>query len=146
MQVNMIIEESLRLYPPVPFIKRKVARSTKLGNLVLPPKMELYISLLSLHHDPQIWGEDVHLFKPERFAGGVAKAANIPAATAAYLPFGFGPRTCVGLNFVVIEAKIVLSMILQRYMFTLSPIYIHSPVQLFMIRPQHGVKVILHAI
>ncbi|KAA8529302.1 hypothetical protein F0562_033899 [Nyssa sinensis] len=142
--MNMIIEESLRLYPPVPTIKRKVEREVQLGKLILPPKMELYISPLALHHDPQIWGEDVHLFKPERFAGGVAKATNNIAA--AFLPFGFGPRTCVGLNFAVIEAKIALSMILQRYSFTLSPTYVHSPIQVLLVRPQHGVQVILYAI
>ncbi|CAK9142458.1 unnamed protein product [Ilex paraguariensis] len=141
--MNMIIEESLRLYPPVPAIKRKVEKKVRLGNLILPPNMQLYISPLALHHDPRIWGEDVHLFKPERFTGGVAKASNNTAA--AFLPFGFGPRTCVGLNFAVIEAKIVLSMILQRYAFNLSPTYIHSPIQLFMVRPQHGIQVFLHA-
>ncbi|KAL2559177.1 Cytochrome [Forsythia ovata] len=142
--MNMIIEESLRLYPPVPAIKRKVYKEAQLGNLTLPPNTELYISPLALHHDPKIWGEDFHLFRPERFSEGIVKATkNNPVA---FLPFGFGPRTCVGLTFAMIEAKIALSMILQRYRFTLSPTYIHSPVQLFMIRPQHGVQVILHKI
>lgn len=142
--MNMIIEESLRLYPPVPAIKRKVEKEIQLGNFILPAHMELYIPPLALHHDPYIWGEDVHLFKPERFARGMAKATkNTPTA---FMPFGFGPRTCVGLNFAIIEAKIALSMILQRYSFTLSPTYVHSPIQLFMIRPQFGVQIILHSI
>lgn len=140
----MIIEESLRLYPPVPAIKRKVEKEVQLGKLILPPQMELYISPLALHHDPHVWGEDFNLFKPERFEGGVSKATKKTAA--AFLPFGFGPRTCVGLNFAIIEAKIALSMILQRYTFTLSPTYVHSPIQLFMVRPQHGVQVILHSV
>lgn len=142
--MNMIIEESLRLYPPVPAIKRKVEKEVQLGQIILPPQMELYISPLAIHHDPHIWGEDVHQFKPERFAEGVAKATKNTAA--AFLPFGFGPRTCVGLNFAIIETKIALSMILQRFTFTLSPTYVHSPVQLFMVRPQRGVQVILHAL
>lgn len=142
--MNMIIEESLRLYPPVPFIKRKVNRKVQLGKLTLPPQMELFISPLALHHDPQIWGKDVHLFNPERFVGGVARASNNTAA--AFLPFGFGPRTCIGLSFAVVEAKIVLSKILQRYVLTLSPTYVHSPIQVFMVRPQHGVQVVLHAL
>lgn len=142
--MNMIIEESLRLYPPVAAIKRKVDKQAKLGNLTLPPGMELYISPLALHHDPTIWGDDVHLFKPERFANGIVKATN--NNPVAFVPFGFGPRTCVGLNFATVEAKIALSMILQRYRLILSPTYIHSPVQMFMIRPQHGVQVILQKI
>lgn len=140
----MIIEESLRLYPPVPAIKRKVKKEVKLGRLTLPPNLELYVSPLALHHDPQIWGDDVDLFKPERFAGGVAKASK--NTSAAFLAFGFGPRTCVGLNFALVEAKIALAMILQRYAFTLSSTYVHSPIQTFMVRPQHGVQLILHAL
>lgn len=142
--MNMIIEESLRLYPPVPAIKRKVKKEVRLGRLTLERDLELYISPLALHHDPQIWGEDVEQFKPERFEGGVAKATKNTAA--AFLPFGFGPRTCVGLNFAIVEAKIALAMILQRYAFTLSPTYLHSPIQTFMVRPQHGVQVILHSL
>ncbi|KAI3452927.1 hypothetical protein Pfo_009590 [Paulownia fortunei] len=142
--MNMIIEESLRLYPPVPAIKRKVDKQVKLGKLTLPPEMELYISPLALHHDPSIWGEDVHIFRPERFAQGIVKATN--NNPVAFLPFGSGPRTCVGLNFAIIEAKIALSMILQRYRLILSPTYTHSPIQLFMIRPEHGVQVILQKI
>lgn len=137
----MILEESLRLYPPAPAIRRKVDKKVKLGRLMLPAHMDLLISPLALHHDPQIWGDDVHLFKPERFAGGVNKATN--NTPVAFMPFGFGPRTCVGLNFAITEAKVALSMILQRYKFTLSPNYVHSPIQLFMVRPQHGVKIIL---
>ncbi|XP_027152521.1 cytochrome P450 CYP749A22-like [Coffea eugenioides] len=139
--INMILEECLRLYPPVPAIMRKVHKKVKLGRLTLPAHTELLISPLALHHEPKIWGEDVHHFKPERFAGGVIKATN--NNPVAFLPFGFGPRTCVGLNFAMAEAKIALSMILQHYKFSLSPNYVHSPVQVFMVRPHHGVKIIL---
>ncbi|XP_010320842.1 cytochrome P450 CYP749A22 [Solanum lycopersicum] len=142
--MNMILDESLRLYPPVPFIKRKVDNKVELGKLTLPGEMHFYISPLALHHDRKIWGEDVHVFRPDRFAEGVVKATN--NNPVAYLPFGYGPRTCLGLNFAMTEAKIALSMILQRYMFTMSPTYVHSPAQLFMLRPQHGVEVILHKI
>ncbi|KAG9135019.1 hypothetical protein Leryth_026160 [Lithospermum erythrorhizon] len=142
--LNMILEESLRLYPPVPAIRRKVTKQVQLKKLVLPPHLELCISPLELHHDPKIWGEDVLFFKPERFDGGVVKATNNNPLS--FLPFGFGPRTCVGLNFAITEAKIAVSMILQRYMFTLSPGYIHSPVHPFTLRPQHGIQVILYKV
>ena len=84
----------------------------------------------------------MHLFKPEGFSEGIAKAIN--NNIAAFFPFGIGPRNCVGLNFATTEAKIALSMIIQRYAFTLSPAYVHSPFQLVTIRPQHGVQVMLH--
>ncbi|XP_024018246.1 cytochrome P450 CYP749A22 [Morus notabilis] len=140
--VSLIINESLRLYPPVVSMSRKVEREVRLGELNLPANMSLFISNLAVHHDPQIWGEDVHLFKPERFSPGVFKATknNI----AAFVPFGFGPRNCVGSNFAIMQAKIALAMILQRYTVTLSPAYVHSPVQVLTNRPQYGVQVMLH--
>ncbi|KAL0408765.1 UNVERIFIED_CONTAM: cytochrome [Sesamum radiatum] len=59
--INMIINECLRLYPPVLTVTRKVAKEAKIGELRLPPKMNIYISILALHHNPEIWGKDVHL-------------------------------------------------------------------------------------
>lgn len=142
--MNLIINECLRLYPPAHIITRKASKKVKLGNLILPRNINIFIPILALHHNPQIWGEDVHLFKPERFAGGIVKATR--NNTAAFLPFGMGPRTCVGLNFTTFEAKIALSMILQRFKFILSPNYIHQPAEMFLITPKNGVKVILKAI
>ncbi|KAI8539358.1 hypothetical protein RHMOL_Rhmol09G0176400 [Rhododendron molle] len=141
-QMTMVINETLRLYSPAPGFTREVQWESKLGRLVLPANLTLIISILSLHIDPLIWGEDVHLFNPERFSGGVAKATN--NNPAAYLPFGLGPRNCVGMNFAINEAKIALSMILQRYTFTLSPTYIHSPVWQLVLRPENGIQVMLH--
>lgn len=137
----MIINETLRLYPPVTEFTRQVKEETKLGNYILPANIHVVLSTLALHHDTNIWGEDAHQFKPERFSQGVAKATNNNPAV--YIPFGLGPRSCVGLNFATNEAKISLAMILQRYKFTLSPTYIHSPIQILTTRPQHGVQVLL---
>nr|XP_028951966.1 cytochrome P450 CYP749A22-like [Malus domestica] len=140
--MSMIINESLRLYPPVLSFERRAEREVRLGKLIVPANVELQIPNLAFHHDAQYWGQDVDLFKPERFSEGVAKATkdNI----VAFLPFGMGPRTCVGFNFATIEVKIALTMILQRYSITLSPTYVHSPFHFLTVRPQHGVKVILH--
>ncbi|XP_022734223.1 cytochrome P450 CYP749A22-like [Durio zibethinus] len=143
--INMIVHESLRLYPPVCHVPRTVNREVRLGNVTLPEDVKLIISNLALHHDPEIWGEDAHLFKPERFAVGVSKATKTNAATC-YLPFGLGPRNCVGSNFANTEIKIVLSMILQRYKFILSPTYIHSPTVRITLYPQHGVKIMMKEI
>ncbi|KAM4110495.1 hypothetical protein ACB094_03G199900 [Castanea mollissima] len=142
--MGMIINESLRLYPPILLIARKFERRTRLGKLTLPAELVLLISNIAVHHDPQVWGEDVHLFKPERFSEGVSKATN--NNIAAFLPFGMGPRNCVGFSFATTETKIALSMILQRYAFTLSPAYVHSPVQVLTLRPQHGLQVLLHSL
>lgn len=140
--MSMILNESLRLYTPVASLNRYVKREVRLGKLVLPANMEILIPTLALHHNPDIWGEDAHIFNPKRFSEGVSGATN--SNTSAFLPFGSGPRNCVGMNFAFAEAKIVLSMILQRFKFTLSPNYVHAPIQILTICPQYGVQVMLH--
>ncbi|KAI3954484.1 hypothetical protein MKW92_053469 [Papaver armeniacum] len=143
--MNMVINETLRLYPPVVTITRKVGKEVNLANkLVLPAKTEVSVSNLAFQHNPDIWGADVHLFKPGRFSEGVVKATN--NNSTAFLPFGLGPRFCVGSNFAINEVKIAFVMILQRFHFTLSPAYIHSPIHRLTTRPQHGLQIILHAL
>ncbi|KAL6192914.1 hypothetical protein ACLB2K_034000 [Fragaria x ananassa] len=137
-KMSMIINESLRLYPPVIQLVRKTGREVRLGKFILPANIQVLIPNVAFHHDPQIWGPEAQLFKPERFSEGVAKATR--DNMAAFLPFGMGPRICVGFNFATTETKIALSMILQRYTFTLSPGYVHSPLQFLTVRPQHGVQ------
>ncbi|KAL0372535.1 UNVERIFIED_CONTAM: cytochrome [Sesamum calycinum] len=112
-----------------------------LGKFKFPANVELAIPPLALHRNPDIWGPDAHLFKPERFAEGLAKATK--GNPTAFLAFGFGPRTCVGLNYASYEVKIALSMILQQYKFTLSPNYVHAPFLALMIQPKHGAQILL---
>ena len=140
----MVINETLRLYPPINGQVRKVGREVQLGKLILPIYMECLIPNMALHHDPELWGDDVHLFKPERFSEGIAKATKNNAA--AFIPFGLGPRSCVGMSFAITETKIALSMILQRYTITLSPAYIHSPLALITLQPQHGIQLLFHSL
>ncbi|OVA11774.1 Cytochrome P450 [Macleaya cordata] len=140
--LTMIINETLRLYPPVLLVTRKAAREVRLGELTIPANVELRISPTAIHHDPDLWGEDVHIFKPERFSEGVVKATN--NNPSAYIPFGFGPRICVGFNFAYTEVKLVVAMILQRYHFTISSAYVHSPAIHLSTRPQHGLQIIFN--
>ncbi|XP_050237848.1 cytochrome P450 CYP749A22-like [Mercurialis annua] len=142
--MSMIVNETLRLYAPITNLIREVKKGSKLGKLSAPARMDLLVPPLAMHQDPEIWGDDAHLFKPERFAEGVAKATknNI----AAFVPFGLGPRNCVGMNFALAETKIALSMILQRYSFTLSPNYVHSPTVLIGLCPQKGLQINIQAL
>ncbi|CAN0896230.1 Cytochrome P450 CYP749A22 [Linum grandiflorum] len=136
--LTMIINESLRLYPPVIHLTRRVERDeVRLGGKIrLSKGTEVYIPILAVHHDPETWGEDAQLFRPERFAEGVAKPAT-------FLPFSLGPRNCVGMNFAITEEKIALSMILQRYRFSLSDKYVHSPAPVLTTCPQHGLQIVV---
>ncbi|KAB2088414.1 hypothetical protein ES319_A04G173800v1 [Gossypium barbadense] len=133
--MNMVINETLRLYSPVSAVIRKVGKEAQLGRLVLPANMEVMIPIMALHHDPQLWGDD-------RFTEGIASATKYNSA--AFIPFSMGPRSCVGMSFATTETKIALSMILQRYAFTLSPAYVHAPFPIITLQPQHGIQVMLH--
>ncbi|KAK8571696.1 hypothetical protein V6N12_027771 [Hibiscus sabdariffa] len=143
-QMTMIINETLRLYGQPSSMMRTVERQFQWGKLVLPANIDLQIVSFASQHDPQLWGDDVHLFKPERFADGIAEATKYNAT--AFYPFGLGPRSCVGMTFATMETKIALSMILQRYTFTLSPAYVHLPVAPLTVKPQHGIQVILRSL
>ncbi|KAK8483878.1 hypothetical protein V6N11_061052 [Hibiscus sabdariffa] len=142
--MTMILNETLRLYGLSNGLMRKVGREVQLGKLVLPANIDLLPLNVAVHHDPQLWGDDVHLFKPERFAEGIAEATKCNAG--AFFPFGLGPRSCVGMSFATTETKIALSMILQRYSFTLSPAYVHSPVAAITVQPKHGIQIILESL
>ncbi|KAL4273644.1 hypothetical protein GQ457_13G029220 [Hibiscus cannabinus] len=143
-QMTMIINETLRLYGQPSSMMRTVERQFQWGKLVLPANIDLQIVSFASQHDPQLWGDDVHLFKPERFADGIAEATKYNAT--AFYPFGLGPRSCVGMTFATTETKIALSMVLQRYTFTLSPGYVHLPVAPLTLKPQHGIQVILRSV
>ncbi|XP_057827265.2 cytochrome P450 734A1 [Cryptomeria japonica] len=139
--MGMIFNESLRLYPPIVALNRQPVKPMKLGKVSIPAGTQLQIPILAMHHDPLLWGNDVHEFNPERFSQGISKAAKHPMA---FMPFSLGPRICIGQNFALLEAKVVLAMILQRFSFVISPHYIHAPVHSFSLKPKYGAQVILH--
>ncbi|XP_074311191.1 cytochrome P450 72A397-like [Silene latifolia] len=139
--VTMILYEVLRLYPPVLTVSRRVYdHDTMLGNLCVPKGASVGLSIYQVHKDPNLWGDDVMEFKPDRFSEGILKATK---GNLSFFPFSGGPRICIGQNFALIEAKIAVAMLLQRFSFELSPSYTHAPTTSILLRPQYGAHLII---
>ncbi|XWS14603.1 hypothetical protein CRYUN_Cryun35bG0023800 [Craigia yunnanensis] len=87
--------------PPVVMFMRKTTKNVVLGSLDIPADTEFQLVLAAIHHDPDIWGEDANKFNPYRFNEARKHIAS-------FLPFGLGPRICVGQNLAMVEAKLVV--------------------------------------
>ncbi|KAM7277203.1 hypothetical protein ACFE04_019069 [Oxalis oulophora] len=135
--LTMVIQETLRLYPPAIFVVRSALEDIEFKGITIPKGMDIQILIGLIQKSPDIWGPDVHEFNPERFSQGVLSASKIASAQA-YMPFGVGPRICAGQQFAMIELKITLCLILSKFMFSLSPSYKHSPAYRMVIEPGDG--------
>jgi cytochrome P450 len=105
----MVIKETLRLYPPLHVGNRIVTEDAAIAGYELQAGTRVMASIYLTHRDPRYWDEPQQ-FRPERFA---PKAKRPPAFT--YVPFGGGPRACIGASFAQVEAKVVLARILQQF-------------------------------
>ncbi|KAK4885360.1 hypothetical protein RN001_001631 [Aquatica leii] len=113
--MNQVIEETLRKYPPVAFIGRRCVKDCKIPGtaVILEKDMYIDISILGIHHDPEYYPEP-EKFDPERFS---EKNKNLRNACT-YLPFGDGPRTCIGMRFAITQLKVALVVLLKQHQFT----------------------------
>ena len=148
LQLGMILNETLRLYPPAVATIRRATRDIVLGGgggqpVSVPRGTELLIPIMAMHHDAALWGPGAARFDPGRFAGGAARAAAHPLA---FVPFGLGPRMCIGQNLALLEAKLTLAVLLQRFELARSPNYVHAPTVLMLLYPQHGAPVIFRPV
>ncbi len=110
--LRAILLESLRLWPTAPAFSLYPFEDKVIGGrYLLPANTFITVLALSLHRDPTVWGDDPESFDPERFSRE-AEAARPPAA---YKPFGNGQRACIGRQFAMQEAILLLAMILQRF-------------------------------
>ncbi|KAJ9173068.1 hypothetical protein P3X46_016243 [Hevea brasiliensis] len=133
--LNMVINESLRLYPPATVLPRMAFEDFKLGDLHIPKGLSIWIPVLAIHHSEELWGKDANEFNPDRFASKSFSAGRH------YIPFAAGPRNCIGQTFAMMEAKIILAMLISRFCFTISDSYRHAPVIVLTIKPKYGVQV-----
>lgn len=111
-----VVREAMRLYPPAWSIGREATRDTELGGYHVPRGTQFIIAQWVLHRDPR-WFDDPEAFRPERWENDLLK--RLPRG--AYIPFGDGPRICIGLHFAMLEAVLLLATLAQAFRFTSAP-------------------------
>ena len=130
--IRQIVDEALRLYPPAGIVSRTALKKDTLGGREILPGDTVMIPIYALGRSKLLW-EDADAFRPERFAD--RKAID----RYAYLPFGDGPRICIGASFALQEAVIILATLLSRFRF--KPVLGRDPepVMILTLRPEGGV-------
>ncbi|CAO1404680.1 unnamed protein product [Diamesa tonsa] len=112
--LDMVIKETLRLLPVAPIIGREATKDIELESCVIPAGANIISNIFKVQRDSEYWGDDAHLFNPDRFL-----PENISKVHPyAYLPFSKGPRNCIGMKYAMNVIKIVLTHILRNYKVT----------------------------
>lgn len=127
-----VIEETLRLYPPVAILARQARDVDRIDDIDVEPGGVVMISTWLLHRSPDLWDRPDH-FVPERFLG------EERPETYAYVPFAAGPRVCPGLNFGLVESILCLATLAQRFSFRLPVDAVIEPQCRLSLRPKYGV-------
>ncbi|MFI5454866.1 MAG: cytochrome P450 [Isosphaerales bacterium] len=133
-----IITETLRVYPTVWMVGREAIEPVELGGYRIPAGTTVFMPQWVVHRDSR-WYDDPEEFRPERWADGLIQRIH----RYAYFPFGGGPRICIGNNFALMEASLILATIAQKYRLRLAPDAVIAPLPTMTLRPAHGVKVVL---
>jgi cytochrome P450 len=132
---EMVVREVLRLYPPAPGFTREPIEDVMIGGYSVPKGAMVTVITYALHRDKRFF-EDPERFDPERFSPGWQE--RIPRY--AYLPFGGGPRVCIGNGFALQEARMILATVARQCRFTLEPGQTVTPVQLVTVRPKAPIR------
>ena len=103
---RQVASEAMRLYPPAPIIARTVTREFEVGGVVLPVGAAIFVPIYAVHRHTSLWA-DPEAFDPDRFAPAAVRARH----RFAYLPFGAGPRVCIGNAFAMMEAVAILAVL-----------------------------------
>jgi cytochrome P450 len=135
---RMVIDESLRLYPPAWGFSRQALSDDELGGFHLPRGWLAFVVPYVLHRLPALWPEP-ETFDPDRFSA--ERSADRPKF--AYIPFGAGPRMCIGNHFALIEAHVIVATLAQRYRLHLAPQQKVEVWPLITLRPRYGMHMII---
>lgn len=138
--VEMVLAESMRLYPPAWAMGRRARNDFQLGEFFLPAKTTVLISQFVSHRDPRFFPDPLR-FDPERFT----PEAKARRAKFTYFPFGAGFRQCIGESFAWMEGVLLLATIGQKWRLALVPGHQVEPEPLITLRPKYGMKMQVEA-
>lgn len=131
---KQVIQESMRLYPPIWIIERRAIREDTIGGFHIPAGSSVVISPYALHRHPAYWDRP-NEFDPSRFS---------ESPPPAYIPFGAGPRFCIGHEFALLEARLIVAMVMRVFEFREVPDQTIEPMPDITLRAKYGVKMTLH--
>ena len=132
---TQVINEALRLYPPFWMVDRMALADDRAGDLDIPRGSTVVVFIYGTHHSARYW-ENPESFDPERFSKANEKL-NTPFA---HLPFGAGPRGCIGGNYAMLQMLMILSVLLRKYDFQLVPGQTIEPRPMVILRPEDGIR------
>ena len=135
---RQVFQEAMRLFPPAPSIGRAPKAAMRLGGEALTPRTEVYIPIFALHRNLRLW-DNPNAFDPDRFAPEQANGRS----RYAFMPFGGGPRVCIGASFAMIEATVILATLVRAFRF--RPVAGHKPkpVAKLTLRPVGGMPLLV---
>ena len=132
---TQVIQEGLRLYPPFWMIDREAVSDDRVGDTEIPAGSTVIVYVYGAHHAPRYW-ETPESFDPERFIKGNEKLRT----PFTYLPFGGGPRVCIGNQYAMLQILMILSGLLRKYDFQLAPGQVIEARPMVILRPKHGIR------
>jgi cytochrome P450 len=132
---TQVIMEGLRLYPPFWMIDRMAVADDRVGDLVLPRGSTVIVHVYGAHHALRYW-QNPENFDTERFT----KANDKLRTPGTFLPFGAGPRGCIGGNYAMLQILMILSDLLRKYDFQLAPGQTIEARPMVILRPKHGIR------
>jgi cytochrome P450 len=138
--VRQVIEESMRLYPPVYGLIRDAKDDDVIGGYRIPARSMVLLSLYATHRHPAFW-PDPEVFDPDRFAPDQVAARP----RFAWFPFLGGPHQCIGQDFAMMEAVLVVAMLAQRFRLELAPGARIEPLPMLSLRPRGGLPMLVHS-
>lgn len=137
--LTQVINESMRLYPPAWITDRVPIEDDEINGISIPKGTMISIFIYGLHHQEESW-EDPEAFRPERFNPENRKNRH----PFSFMPFGGGPRLCIGNNFAIMEIQLVLAAILKRFQLRLDPNHAVSAKPLITLRPKKGIMMYIN--